>query len=163
MNVTEALDETVLLASAEETGAEMLEMNSALLEANMIPKIAGQYTSRFDSSDWGEKHGCLLNPNVFESQLRFMDPVTALTPAAPVSPEPRPVVQTVPSGEVKFRNVMIRGSFYNPASKHYGVPNLEVNCDSCGIIADMVIGYGKQDLCLDCAATFSRKMDALRA
>ena len=51
------------------------------------------------------------------------------------------------------------GTYYNPASLHYGEP-CEVGCDRCNKEDIAVcIGWGDHDLCLNCIAQINDKYE----
>ena len=52
---------------------------------------------------------------------------------------------------ISFTDVVLKGSFYCPAYKHYN-KNVTVTCDRCKKDnLPCCIGYGEMDLCLKCA------------
>jgi hypothetical protein len=59
----------------------------------------------------------------------------------------------------QFDNIILKGSFYYPAYKHYNkVTN--VRCDRCNKEnLQCCIGYGEMDLCMRCADIVTQIMD----
>ncbi len=50
-----------------------------------------------------------------------------------------------------MKNICKNGTYYFPASKHYGNPDANVVCDKCyKNKLNVSIGYGNYDLCLLC-------------
>jgi hypothetical protein len=56
---------------------------------------------------------------------------------------------------IHFIDLYNRGTYYNPASKHYGGGT--VTCDRCNRTnIHSCIGLGNHDICLDCAASIEK-------
>ena len=53
--------------------------------------------------------------------------------------------------QVIMDNVLKLGIFYNPAGLHYSLSDFVVFCDICSNPVNMVIGWAKYDVCLQCA------------
>lgn len=61
----------------------------------------------------------------------------------------------------KFVNIVKHGTYFSPANKHYG-GNGTVVCDRCAKTnLKICIGYGSDDMCLECVSVVSNKMQCL--
>lgn len=65
-----------------------------------------------------------------------------------------------PVNKSTMLQIYLNGTYYNPASKHYGTSNNSVICDRChknGL--DICIGWSSYDLCLDCVQIISDQIN----
>ena len=60
-----------------------------------------------------------------------------------------------------YHDICTYGTFFNPASRHYGMHDVNVICDRCRRnYLDVCIGYGSRDLCLQCVQEVTRQIQS---
>lgn len=60
-----------------------------------------------------------------------------------------------------YHDICTYGTFFNPASRHYGMHDANVICDRCRRqYLDVCIGYGSRDLCLQCVQEVTRQIQS---
>lgn len=60
---------------------------------------------------------------------------------------------------MSVQEVYENGTYYNPAWKHYGKENINVQCDRCyRDNLSVCIGYGENDLCMKCVDSLGNQV-----